>query len=193
MFFAMPPRVILLFALVATRAAAADRSPFLPAADAGLAGQSASGETFELAGASETDLGIRVCLYDSANKRSRWLAVGDTTGDIQVVSYDVGSNQAIVKFDGRPHILSLRKAATSTMATAYFANNAAPTFGPNRPVVDLSTIGKSPEILKQEREARMLVSDLLDIGIQQRKAYEEAARKAKAAAAARVGGATVSP
>ena len=34
---------------------------------------------------------------------------------------------------------------------------------------------------KQAREARMLLSDLLDIGMQQRKAYEEAMRKANAA------------
>jgi hypothetical protein len=32
--------------------------------------------------------------------------------------------------------------------------------------------------LKQETEARMLVSDLLEIGMAQRKAYEEAQRKA---------------
>ena len=40
---------------------------------------------------------------------------------------------------------------------------------------------RAVEIVKQEREARMLVSDLLEIGMQQRKAYEEAARKAAAA------------
>lgn len=42
-----------------------------------------------------------------------------------------------------------------------------------------------------EREARMLVSDLLEIGMQQRKAYEEAQRKASAESARR--GAVGSP
>jgi hypothetical protein len=36
---------------------------------------------------------------------------------------------------------------------------------------------------EKEREARMLVSDLLEIGMRQRKAYEEAQRKATADAA----------
>jgi hypothetical protein len=40
---------------------------------------------------------------------------------------------------------------------------------------------QAPEIAKQEREARMLVSDLLEIGMQQRKAYEEAQKKAQQA------------
>jgi hypothetical protein len=35
-------------------------------------------------------------------------------------------------------------------------------------------------IAQQETEARMLVSDLLEIGIQQRKAYEDAQKKAEA-------------
>jgi hypothetical protein len=36
---------------------------------------------------------------------------------------------------------------------------------------------ESPETAKQERDARMLVSDLMDIGMQQRKAVEEAKKK----------------
>lgn len=40
--------------------------------------------------------------------------------------------------------------------------------------------GKSQTIARQEEEARMLVSDLLEIGMAQRKAYEEAQKKAAA-------------
>ena len=36
----------------------------------------------------------------------------------------------------------------------------------------------APTIARQEEEARMLVSDLLEIGMAQRKAYEEAQKKA---------------
>jgi len=45
-------------------------------------------------------------------------------------------------------------------------------------VVWLEPSKNSPgSIAQQETEARMLVSDLLEIGIQQRKAYEEAQKK----------------
>ena len=37
---------------------------------------------------------------------------------------------------------------------------------------------KSAKVLKEEEDARMLVSDLLDIGVKQRKAYEEAQKRA---------------
>jgi hypothetical protein len=46
---------------------------------------------------------------------------------------------------------------------------------PIAPVVPLPPPSTPAEA---EREARMLVSDLLEIGMQQRKAYEEAQRKA---------------
>lgn len=47
------------------------------------------------------------------------------------------------------------------------------------PAAPPPTPGPPPTVLqKQETEARMLVSDLLEIGMAQRKAYEEAQRKA---------------
>ena len=42
---------------------------------------------------------------------------------------------------------------------------------------------KARELARQEREARMMVSDLMEIGMQQRKAYAEAKRKAALKAA----------
>ena len=50
------------------------------------------------------------------------------------------------------------------------------------PAIPLVPVGSAPAALgspeQQQREARMLVSDLLEIGVQQRKAYQEAKLKA---------------
>ena len=58
---------------------------------------------------------------------------------------------------------------------------------PAQPPVAVATDFSAPKpespaaAMKEQREARMLVSDLLEIGMQQRKAYQDA--KAKAAGA----------
>lgn len=174
------------------------RSPFLPPAGvAGQSGENGPHEAYELAGASTSPEGTQICLFDTAQKRSRWLKVGGSEDGIQVVSYDESNDQAVVRFDGGTHVLALRKVKTGAGIQMGF--NANPTFNAaaaaqplagtsqaaNAPIVDPSTIGKSPETIKQEREARMLVSDLLEISIAQRKAYEEAQKKAAAQAAAK--------
>lgn len=151
-----------------------------------MRGAEGPAETYELAGASQTDSGSRICLYDRVHHQSRWLPVGQNSDGIQVVSYDAANNEATVKFDGATHVLSLRKATITSSgpiaAVAYLPASSAsismPT--PGKPIVDPSTIGKSPEVVRQEREARMLVSDLLEIGMQQRKAYEAAQKAAQA-------------
>jgi hypothetical protein len=159
-------------------------SPFVSGPSAAGAGDSA--EQFELAGASTTDHSADVCIYDTHNKRSRWISVGSTDGGIQVLSYDAVNNQAVIRVNGTQKLLAQRKASVQagampapTMAAMVnygTPDNAAAANPP--PVVNPAEAGKSPEVVKQEREARMLVSDLLEIGIQQRKAYEEAQKKA---------------
>jgi hypothetical protein len=157
-------------------------SPFVSGPSAAAAGLSA--EQFQLAGASTTDNTAAVCIYDTKNKRSRWIAVGATDAGIQVLSYDAANDLAVVKVNGMQKLLAQRKAAVVASAMPVAAMAAASNFGagaaPNGapPVVNPAEAGKPPEVVKQEREARMLVSDLLEIGIQQRKAYEEAQKKA---------------
>lgn len=107
--------------------------------------------------------------------------MGQNDGGIEVVSYDANNDQAVVRFDGQVHLLSLRHARMGPAGGPQLVGAYPPpgtSLSANAPVVDPSTVGKSPEVVKQEREARMLVSDLLEISIKQRKAYEEAQRKA---------------
>lgn len=164
-----------------------DRSPFLPPnASAAGPGTKGPGDTYELAGASATSSGSAICLYNTTTKHSRWLNVGETDGDLQVLSYDPNSEQAIVRFDGRIHQMSLRATRTSVAGPTFAPSTlpAVPTgssLAANQPLFDPSTAGKSAEQIKQERDARMLVSDLLEISIRQRKAYEEAQKRANAA------------
>lgn len=174
----------LLFAVAVNAQPDGSRSPFLPpnAAGAGAANQGPR-EKYELAGATSSSDGSAVCLYDPVTKHSRWMNVGQTDGDLQVLSYDENADQAVVRFDGQTHVLFLRQARTGAAGPNSFvvAPPAGSSAAANQPVIDPSTTGKSPEVLKQERDARMLVSDLLEISIAQRKAYEEAQRRAAAA------------
>jgi hypothetical protein len=165
-------------------AQSSDDSPFLPPAHAGgAAGAGRGPQAFELAGASITSNGTDVCIYDVQAKRSRWITVGSTSDQIQVVSYDPDKDQVVIRANGVQTSLELRKTTVESLGpagqAAAFAMPAAPalTVNPSPPPV---LPFKTPEVAKQEREARMLVSDLLEIGIQQRKAYEEAAKKAAA-------------
>ncbi len=158
------------------------RSPFQPPADVSAGLSAGQGETYELAGAASSSTAVEICLYDKATRRSRWLAVGRSEEGIQVVSYDGNIDQAVVRFDGREHVLGLRKARTSSSGPMGLMAAAAPPGSSATvlaaPVVDPSTVGKSSDVVRQEREARMLVSDLLEISIKQRKAYEEAQKRA---------------
>jgi hypothetical protein len=119
------------------------------------------------------------------------MALGETAGPIQVLSYDLGSDKAVVTVRGVRKTLALRKA---TVAGTAQAGPGGPPVAFAAPAVAFPGLTASPpldsgeiaERRKQEQDARMLVSDLMDIGIRQRKAYEEA--KAKAEADAKAGG-----
>ncbi len=162
-----------------------EASPFLPgpgSATGGAAGQ----DGYELTGASTTATSSDVCIYDSLHRRSHWIRVGGTADGIQVLSYDARRSVVRVRVNGASKELTQRKAAVVAgvalppvqpiAAAAPAADNSSPANA--APAPNPAEAGKSPEIVKQERDARMLVSDLLEIGIQQRKAYEEAQKKA---------------
>jgi hypothetical protein len=162
-----------------------EASPFLPGP--GSPGAAAAGPaTYELTGASTTASSSAVCIYDALHRRSHWIRVGGTADGIQVLSYDAGRAVALVRVNGASQELTQRKAAVvagvalaplpAFSAAAPPADNSSPASA--APIPNPAEAGKSPEVVKQERDARMLVSDLLEIGMQQRKAYEEAQKKA---------------
>ncbi|QYM79892.1 hypothetical protein K0B96_04550 [Horticoccus luteus] len=152
-------------------------SPFLPPAGATLIAPPP--ETLQLSGVIASGESVLVNLTDSQTKRSLWIPVGKTVDDIEVLSCDLKTDTVVVRAKGQVKTLKLR---TATIVTA-------PASAPLAPSVIASGPDGAPAPLltqaEQEREARMLVSDLLEIGLQQRKAYEEAQRKAAAAKAAK--------
>jgi hypothetical protein len=116
------------------------------------------------------------------DKRSTWIAVGKSSNEITVLSYDPKKDEAVIEADGKKLTLPMRKAAAVIPASARPAPNAHVAPPPSTPVATPAPAEiKMPPLNQQEEkemEARMLVSDLLEIGQQQRKAYEAAARAA---------------
>lgn len=177
-------------------------SPFVPAATANAPAEMAA-ERIEFAGVSVMGKQTDFIFYDKTTKKSHWLAKGETKEGISVLNYDDERDQVVVKLNGAEKTLSLRKAtksavtprpvppmatgfnvASSPVAAPAVAQPVAIASGPAAaadpaPTHSAPTAPAAPETTqqKQETEARMLVSDLLEIGMAQRKAYEEAQRK----------------
>lgn len=182
-------------------------SPFMPATTA-AAPMEAAHERIEFSGVSSVGKKTDLIFYDKTTKKSHWIGLGETKEGIAVLNYDEQREQAVVKMNGIEKVLPLRKGArmgggprpvTTLPAASGFAIPA-PLPGATLvqkiqpPSPDASTSSMpapsgtaapaqptTPEAqaqVKAETEARMLVSDLLEIGMAQRKAYEEAQRKA---------------
>jgi hypothetical protein len=170
-----PQRYLALLALalgltgpVSAQGAAPKDSPFLPA-------------PFQLTGVRLAADGTRVCIYAQKDRRSRWIAVGTTTDGIRAVSYDSDQHRAVIFVDGMSRDLALQRGVASAQAADPVADarsSAAPTAAASVP-----TSGVSATEASTQRDDRMLVSDLLEISLQQRQAHANA-QKAPAAPAA---------
>lgn len=195
-------------ALGAVGHAADQVSPFMPPAAAMMAASPT--ENLEFAGINTMANKTYVNVYDKTTKKSRWIPVGGTENDINVMAYDPLREQIVVKTSAGQKMLMLRKGTgtlnaptpvASMPAAAGFAVPVAPqpitmpqaaatevaaTSGPAAAPAVAAPAPKSDgppkplTVARQEEEARMLVSDLLEIGMAQRKAYEEAQKKAAA-------------
>ncbi|MBC7366813.1 MAG: hypothetical protein H7343_08370 [Undibacterium sp.] len=153
-------------------------SPFMPAPGSAVAAPAAN-ETLELGGFSGTGQKTVICITDITTKRSHWIPVGSTAEGIKVLSFDAAQDQATITVGGLQKTLRMRK---SVVAAAGNAGAAAAGFAIPAAITPTQGTPQPPpapgSVAQQETEARMLVSDLLEIGIQQRKAYEEAQKKA---------------
>jgi hypothetical protein len=181
------------------------QSPFASPAAPGA--PTAANETIEFAGVSLVGKRTDLIFYDKSVKKSHWIAEGESKEGISVLKYDARREQAVVKVNGVEKTLSLRKGggpvnapATAVAPMPVGFNN--PALTPSAPpaIAPAPAIASMPAPMptapaqpaaakpegpvtpetqqKQETEARMLVSDLLEIGMAQRRAYEEAQRKA---------------
>jgi hypothetical protein len=154
-------------------------SPFAPAGSSAAAGGPPA-EAYDLAGSSIEGSTVLVCIFDRQAKHSEWIPVGGVSGTIHVISYDRLHDKAVVTVSGARKELGLRNAPV--VAAAPF-EMPMPVASVNPPVLNPGPAQPlSPEtkasLAHDQNEARMLVSDLLEIGVQQRKAYQEAKQKA---------------
>ncbi len=147
-----------------------------PFGQAGATATSTSGpDSLEFSGVSTVGKRTMINLYDKQEKRSFWVEAGQTSGGVTVVKYDGDHDQVTVRRNGAEKILPLRPPSAVVNGTAA-AIPAAPAPAAITPAASTSTASLSQA--RQEEEARMLVSDLLEIGMAQRKAYEEAQKRA---------------
>ena len=190
----LPLALPLLFLAALPAAAAAGaaepvpaESPFAPPPPAAAA---PAEEPVELRGITVMEKKIYVSLLDRAGKTSHWLPVGENVAGIEVVSCDVDAGRCVVRIAGQLKTLVLREPAVVAGAAA--APFPAPAgLEPSAAAAPDGPSGAAPAVSGPlvpddiaAREARMLVSDLLEIGQQQRKAYAEAQQRAANEAAA---------
>ena len=184
-----------------------ESSPFAPT-DGPVVGLASPAGGFEFVAVVGEGKQTAVCLEDPQTKKPRWISVGAEIGGIAVLSYDAGRAEVVIRIDRAERRLTLRKergvipGTTPVAAAAVSLSPAPPTptsssATPSAPLISgpfagapavppaASTPGAKPTppplsaaVAKQQEETRMLVSDLLDIGLAQRKAYEAAQKKA---------------
>ena len=169
-------------------------SPFLTPAGAS-APAAAANETIEFSGVSTMGQRTDLIFKNKTSNKSSWIAKGETKDGISVLNYDADKEQAVIKVNGIEKVLALRRVTAASakvrpvaplptgfnIATPAVTNAMPSVAAPlpaNAPAAATAPAAPQTEVQKQETEARMLVSDLLEIGMAQRKAYEEAQRKA---------------
>lgn len=139
-------------------------------------------DAFEFSGVSTVGKRTMINLFDKQQKKSFWVEAGTTSNGVTVVSYDNAKDQVTIRSNGAEKLLPLRPPSAvvngttptvvATITPTPVPVTPAPAATPPPPATAPTTQAR------QEEEARMLVSDLLEIGMAQRRAYEEAQRKA---------------
>ena len=130
-------------------------------------------------------------LVDARTNRSFWVPLNEKVNGFAVVSYDERSDTVVVDRNGQRRAVPMRQAQIAAMPAASVVPAA--THVPVRPPAGMPTQvvhtadggeivnPKTPqEIAQAETEARMMVSDLLEISMQERarqKALREAQRQ----------------
>lgn len=196
--------LLLTFALTAAAASlsatAAETPKDSPFAQAGGAKAVTKDEVIEFAGVSTVGKKTMINLYDREAKGGFWVELGTTSDGVTAVKYDSAHDQVTIRRNGAEKVLSLRSASAVVAGSAASAMPVSQPIAPVAPIAGSSQTVSTPTPTstpamqasaatpavpadaqtraRQEEEARMLVSDLLEIGIAQRKAYEDAQRKA---------------
>jgi hypothetical protein len=133
---------------------------------------------WELAGVIGIRETLTVRINDAVEKTGAWLRVGESFGPVKLVAAD--TDTATILVGNERTVLGLRidgvtpgeATPAPTAVKSSTASTPAPTAGPLPSTGDPEADAKRDQAIA-EREARMLVSDLLEISMIQRKAYED--------------------
>jgi hypothetical protein len=168
----------------ATAFAAGGPSPFDPAPSGPVQPQVGDREleALQLSGISVIGSQQSFNLTDSISKKSFWVSLNETVNGFRVVSFDPQNDSVVVHRGAFSRVVPLRRAVIAVQAVPVPVPAASPPAeGPKRPVVGVNEIAnpKTPkEVAQAEFEARMLVSDLMEISMQER-ARQRALREAQ--------------
>lgn len=114
-------------------------------------------------------------IYDPSTDSSMWIPVNRSSGGLRVQRFDENNNVAVVSFMGEQREFGLK----DNVIVPIVVEKPMP-----KPKNALNVPKKSDEILKQEEQARMMVSDILEIGMKERarrKAQQEEERRKRLA------------
>lgn len=170
-------------ATLASAPALPEQSPFLPPASAAAPTGTAPSD-YDFVGMTTVGPQTLVSVRRQSDHRSLWIPVGKSVAEITVVAYDAAKDEITIRTPEATLTLPLHKTGPIENASSTTGSRPAPVaILPAPPPVGIPA---KPLSIQEEKEmeARMLVTDLLEIGQQQRKAYEEAQRQAAAKAAA---------
>lgn len=181
------------------------------------AGTPAADADYELMGMVATPKGPLLSIARKDPKKGTlWIPVGGSREEIAVVSYDARHERAVIQVGGQKRTLAMRQAvvvagentapetesSAEAAPTPEDADHAAPSNAPEPAPTEVPASSPdaadgpgaapvpSPPPGSDEasaEEARNLVGDLMDIGRQQRQAYEDAAHAAGQSAAPEAG------
>lgn len=174
------PLVLILSAVAtaATEVAAqtiSRESPFhAPAADAAPAPLELT--SYEVVGVMTFGKEKNIGILEKNTQKHYWIPIGRAVGGIEIVSHDAKTDEIVARIHGELRRLRLRAPSAAGAPTTVPGVASTP---PPATTAAAQQIPLKPLVTpaEQEREARMLVSDLLEISMRQRKAYEEAQRK----------------
>jgi hypothetical protein len=174
-----------------------ERSPFVPPAAPQQADANANAlSTFELTGILSVGGKPQFSVRDTATGRSFWLGLGETQEGLTARSYDADTSSVVLEGRGARRNIVIREARVTTAvppppALAAVASQARqppnpqiatgatqPAAQPVTPAAKKQAVdakGRTNE--EAERDARLLVSDLMELSVQERRRYEENQRR----------------
>lgn len=181
-----------------------ERSPFVPPSTSQPAGGEVNAlSSFELTGILSVGGKPQFSVRDTSTNRGFWLGLGETQDGLTVRSYDEASSSVVLEGRGARRNLVIREARVTTAAppppvvNPHLQPAGPPLAAPQPGVAGPQQNAQIPPSAKKqaqaqvrdakgrtneeaERDARLLVSDLMEISIQERKRYEENQRRAAA-------------